>query len=180
MLERPARLRVEIRGLLNQTLAVLVTDGALYDFFRVEDRSRENGPVHAGLLWEWAGVALTPEQAVDVLLGAPAPAPGLALSASLIGDGGVRVDLLSPGGTLSQRYEFDATGRLRGAAVFAGDPVPLWEARFDGYEEVDGIAFAHEISLRFPSLETRAAVRFRSVEINPELPPDAFVLNIPG
>ena len=90
------------------------------------------------------------------------------------------MDRFSAGGALGQRYEFDAAGRLRAAAVFAGSPVPLWEAHFDGYEEVDGSAFAHEILLRFPALETRAAVHFRSVEINPDLPPDAFVLNIPG
>ncbi len=180
VLQRPARLRVEIRGLLDQTLAVLVTDGALYDFFRAGDRSRESGPVHPGLLWEWAGVALTPEQAVDLLLGAPAPPPGLALFASLAGDGGVQVDLFTPTGALNRRYSFDATGRLRTAAAFAGDAVPLWEARFDAYAEVGGSAFAHEILLRFPILETRAEVRFRSVELNPDLPPDVFVLKIPA
>ncbi len=180
VLERPARLRVEILGLLNQALAVLVTDGAVYDFFRVEDRARESGPVRPGLLWEWAGIALTPAQAVDLLLGAPAPAPGLAVSALGRGDGDVQVDLRAAGGALSQRYEFDAAGRLRGAAAFAGDAEPLWEARYDGYAEVGGSAFAHEISLRFPALGTRAEVRFRSVELNPDLPPDAFVLNIPA
>ena len=55
-LERPARLRVEILGLLNQTLAVLVTDNGRYDFFQVEDRALESGSVYPELLRDIAGV----------------------------------------------------------------------------------------------------------------------------
>jgi hypothetical protein len=37
VVERPSRLRVEIQGLLSQTLAVLVTDGPRYQLFRAQD-----------------------------------------------------------------------------------------------------------------------------------------------
>jgi len=50
VLERPARLRVEVLGLLDQTLAVLVTDGARYRLVRSQDRSVDQGPVYDALL----------------------------------------------------------------------------------------------------------------------------------
>ena len=53
-LERPARLRVEVLGLFDQTLAVLVTDGERYQFFRANDRTWESGPVGPDLLWTHA------------------------------------------------------------------------------------------------------------------------------
>ena len=66
--ERPASLRVEIQGLLNQTVAVLVTDGERFELFRADDRSYRSGPVEPDLLWRHAWLALTPQQAIDVLL----------------------------------------------------------------------------------------------------------------
>src|SRR5690606_24034801 len=63
LLERPARLRVEVLGLLDQRVAVLTTDGAEYRLYRAADRSLTGGPVHDALLWEVAGLAVTPAQA---------------------------------------------------------------------------------------------------------------------
>jgi hypothetical protein len=67
VVERPARLRVEVQGLLSQTLAVLVTDGPRYQLFRAENRSFESGDVHPGLLWQVASLALTPEEAIELV-----------------------------------------------------------------------------------------------------------------
>ncbi len=178
---RPARLRVEILGLLNQTVAVLVTDGTDFDLFRVGDGERRTGPVYENLLWEVAGIALTPEEAVHLLLGAPPPARDLVLTAAAqLPDGGVRLELAGASGVVSEHYEFDPQGRLRRAVRRVGPGGIGWDAAFDGYADVEGGSFPHEISLRFPSLERRAEVRFRNVELNPELPPDAFVLHLPG
>ena len=63
VLERPARLRVEVLGFLNQTVAVLTTDGERFELFRSGDRSYETGAVHPDLLWQEAHLALTPEEA---------------------------------------------------------------------------------------------------------------------
>jgi hypothetical protein len=57
--ERPARLRVEVIGLLNQRIAVLATDGEHYDLYRSENGAVESGEIRPGVLWEVAGVPLT-------------------------------------------------------------------------------------------------------------------------
>jgi hypothetical protein len=179
-LERPARLRVEILGLLNQTLAVLVTEGGRYQFFQVEDRRYESGPVYPGLLREVAGVPLTPGQAVDLLLGAPLPEAELGLTGSARqSDGAVVAIYTGPKGR-SQRFEFDPRGQLRRVETRSQAGSLVWEARFGDYEPVGERSFAHEIRLAFPRADTRARLRLRGVQLNPELAPEAFVLKVPG
>ncbi len=180
-LERPARLRVEILGLLNQTLAVLVTDNGRYDFFQVEDRALESGSVYPELLRDIAGVPLEPEQAVDLLLGAPLPEEGLSLRDSARHpDGAVVAHFANARDLRRQRFEFDPAGRLRRLETRAADGSMLWAASFDDYESVGDSAFAHEVALVFPGSDTRARVRLRDVVLNPPLAPEAFVLKVPG
>ena len=115
LVEQPARLRVEILGLLDQRVAVLTTDGAEYQLYRAEDRSLTGGPVHGGLLWEVAGLAVSPEQAVRLLLAAPELPPGARLVAGAqLAGGEVRLDLRVPGAEERVRIDFDPSGRLAG------------------------------------------------------------------
>ena len=48
LLERPSSLRVEVLGFLNQSLAVLVTNGERYEVYRAHDRSYVRDAVLAG------------------------------------------------------------------------------------------------------------------------------------
>jgi hypothetical protein len=181
VVERPSRLRVEVRGLFGETLGVLVTDGGAYDWFRAEDGTRESGPVYDGLLFDVAGVPLTPRETVELLLGVPVPEPGLVLRGSArLPDGAVVAELSDGAGSSGQRFEFDPDGRLRRVETHAGESGVVWDARFDAYSEVRGSAFAHELALAFPAFETSARVRMLEVELNPELTPDVFVLKVPG
>lgn len=191
VLERPSHLRVEIRGLFGETLGVLVTDGRRYDWFRADDGTRESGRVYDGLLFDVAGVPLTPREVVDLLLGAPLPQPGLVLRKSERSADGALVAAFEDGdGSFGQRFEFDAEGRLRrvetragrllGADADAEDGSVLWDVRYDDYDDVDGSPYAHDVALAFPAFDTHARVSMHQVELNPELAPDAFVLNVPG
>ena len=179
-LERPARLRVEIQGLLNQTIAVLVTDGARYELFRADDRSYHTGPVHPGLLWEQAHLDLTPEEAIDLLLGLPAPDASLVPVAAL-GDAAasVRLDLADAEGRVRRRARFDADGLLRRLEVFDAQGQPAWTAAFDGYAPVAGVDFAHQVTLDVASGGTHAEITLKDVQLNPELSPDIFRLRAP-
>jgi len=183
VLERPARLRVEIRGMLGETLGVLVTDGATYDLFRSDDHTRESGRVYPTLLWDVARIPLTATEAVDLLLGAPVPPPGYVLRDSGVArDGSVTAEYATHDGGAVQHFGFDGEGRLRSVEAVASagsERETLWDARFAGYDAVDGTAFAHEVDLRFPGLDTQARVRLRDVELNPDLTPDVFVLKVP-
>lgn len=179
-LERPARLRVEIQGLLAQTIAVLVTDGSRYELFRAEDRSYETGPVHPGLLWEQAHIDLTPEEAIDLLLGMPRPDPGLSLAAAFGDpDSSMRLDLADADGRVRWRARFDAAGLLRRLEVFDVDGDDLWTATFGDYADVDGTPFAHALTLDVVGGHTRAEITLSDVQLNPELSPDIFRLRAP-
>lgn len=180
VLERPARLRLEILGLFGQALAVLVTDGDRFQFFRADDRSIDSGRVHPGLLWNLAYLPLTPEEAVGLLLGLPTPDPALGpVGARLAPDGEVQIDLADATGTVVQRVAFDAEARLRWIEVRDTRGRPLWRAHFDEYERVDELPFAHRISFHSVDGDSRAVISFRDVELNPELPAGIFALR-PG
>ncbi len=177
VLERPARLRLELLGFLGQVLAVLVTDSERFQLFRVDDRSFESGRVHPGLLWNVATLALTPEEAVGLLLGLPMPDPTLGpVGSQLTRDGEIRIDLADPGGAVLQRVAFDSAARLRWLEVRDAEGRVAWQAHFDDYERVDDFPFAHRVSFDVVDGDSHAVIRFRDVEINPELPAGIFAL----
>jgi hypothetical protein len=177
VLERPARLRIEVLGFLNQTAAVIATDGERFEVFRSGDRSYEAGAVHPGLLWREAHLALTPEEAVEVLLGVPAPGSGLVPARAVDArEELIRMDLVDAEQRVRRRVAFDSTGRLREFEVLGDDGVVLWRARFDDYAPVDGVPFAHEIVLDVTAGVAHVEITLRDVELNPELPPDIFRL----
>jgi hypothetical protein len=180
VLERPARLRVEVQGFLHQTAAVITTDGERFEIFRIDDRSYETGRVHPALLWQEAHIALTPEEAVDVLLGAPALGAGLAPARAVdVGEGLIRMDLVDAERRVRRRVAFDRTARLREFEVVGDDGAVLWRARFDDYAAVDGVPFAHDIVLDVAAGATHVEISLRDVELNPALPPDIFRVRAP-
>ena len=68
------------------------------------------GGVSPGLLWEIAYLALTPEEAALVLLGAPPAEEGLApVAAFSVGDA-IRVDLADPDGRVRQQTGLEEWG----------------------------------------------------------------------
>ncbi len=179
VLERPARLRVDVLGLLNQTLAVLVTDGERFELFRVGDRSFESGEVHPDLLWQEAHIALTPAEAVELLLGAPRRDPSLVPVVALgTSEGSIRIDLADAEGSIRRRVGFDAEGRLRWIEA-VGDEEVEWRASFDRYKLVGDTHFAHAISLDVAAGRTHAEISLHDVELNPEISPDLFRLRPP-
>jgi hypothetical protein len=178
-LERPARLRVEVLGLLNQRIAVLATDGERYDLYRSESGAVESGEIRPSVLWEVAGVPLTPEEAVGVLLGAPRMRrpDGEITGAVESADAAVRFEVRG-----SDRHwsvlEFDAR-ELLSAYQVAGPEGPLFQVRYRDYREVTGTHFAHRVELDFPFSEVHAEVRFGQVQLNPSFPEDIFRLELP-
>jgi hypothetical protein len=178
-LERPARLRVEVLGLLNQRIAVLATDGERYDLYRSESGAVESGEIRPSVLWEVAGVPLTPEHLVGVLLGAPGTQlpEGEITGAVESADAVVRFEIRG-----SDLYwsvlEFDAQQLLSGYEL-AGPEGALFQVRYRDYREVAGAHFAHRVELDFPISEIHAEVRFRGVELNPVFPEGIFRLELP-
>ncbi len=180
LLERPASLRVEVLGVLNQRIAVLATDGERYDLYRAENGAVERGDVHPRVLLDVAGLPLIPEEAVALLLGGPREArdgwhPG---AAALLPDGSIRVHLDEARESVRRSFDFDGEGHLRRYRVHAPGGELLLDVRYQDLRPVADDVFAHQIDLDFPLLETRAQVSFREVELNPELPAELF--RLPG
>jgi hypothetical protein len=184
VLERPARLRLEVVGPFGQRVAVLATDGAHYDLYRAERPALESGEVHAGILFEVAGLALTPEEAVLLALGVPLfPSEGApaAEGAAALPDGGLRLRLEAPGGAaegLQRTLDFDAAGHLSRYALEERGGALVFEARYGDYRDVGGSAFAHAIAVELPATQTRAEIEFQWVELNPRLSDDLFRLEL--
>jgi outer membrane lipoprotein-sorting protein len=177
ILERPSRLRVEILGFLNQSLAVIATDGEGFEVYRADDQSYQTGEVDDDLLWREAGIDLSPAEAVAVLLGIPIseplPAPAGAVRDE---DGRIRIDLADAGGSPVQRVTFDSAGQLRTFEFLDGSGAVVWAAQFDAYRDVGGSPFAHSVEVDVRSGMTHAEISFRNVELNPDLPPEMFRL----
>jgi hypothetical protein len=173
--ERPSRLRIEVLGLFDQSLAVLTTDGERFELFRSADLHFEEGALRPELLWEQAQIALRPEEAIPLLLGVPPPEPGLVpVRAQGAKDGTVRVALAAPGGPERRRLDFDGEGRLRRIEALAPDGETEWIAGFGDYAAVGDVPFAHSIRLWVAAGETLVTIRLRDVELNPELPPGVW------
>lgn len=178
VVRRPAQLRVEVLGFLNQTVAVVVTDGERFEVFRAQDRDYRSGEVGPTLLWDEAGIALTPGEAIGVLLGAPLGDPAWRPSGALREvDDALRVDWADADGALRQRVGFAADGTVASVERFAASGEPLWRARFDDYRDVGGSALAHAIALETGA--TTASIALSGVELNPPLDDDIFHLERP-
>ena len=175
VLERPARLRVEVLGLLDQTLAVLVTDGARYQLVRSRGPlDRRRAPSTTRCSARWPGIALTPEQAVGVLLGAPLRARARVSSAPRsCRTAGMRLEVRRDGALEREQLDCDAAGNVQRWALLGAGGELLLEARYGDRRTLGGVAFAHEVELR--DLRTDASVRiaWSRVELDPVLPPES-------
>ncbi|MAE93919.1 MAG: hypothetical protein CL910_04600 [Deltaproteobacteria bacterium] len=175
LLERPARLRLEILGLMGQRVAVLASDGTAYDLYRAETGQVESGPVHPGLLGEVAGVPLAPGDLVTLLLGIPPrglPEPTFATRGS---DGRLALEWRFEDGA-AQTALLDASGHL--VALRLADAAGI-EQVAAGYGDHAGPEdFAETVRLSFGPSGLRAEVAFAGVELDPDLAPGLFRLQL--
>ncbi len=172
VLERPARIRLEVMGLVGQRVAVLATDGERFDLFRAETGQVESGVVHPGLLGEVAGVPLAPEELVALLLGGLA-VPGEAPQEARRGADG-RLALAWP----TLRAVLDAEGRLRALQLRDAAGGELVDVAYADHRPAGTGSFAHQVELDFGSRGLRAEVEFRQVELDPVLPEGLFRLEL--
>ena len=170
LVERDAKLRIEVVGLLNQRVLVLASDGVEYDVYRAETGKIESGPVDAGVLWRVARIPLLPSEAVGLLLAAPALLDELP-QAETNARGMLR--LVWP----DRSVTFDAQGSLTQARVLSplnGEELAF--ARYADWRDAGGAPFPHRIELEFGSYRGSALLELREAELNPTLDPSWFRL----
>lgn len=175
LLERPDRLRLEILGLVGQRVAVLASDGTTYDLYRAETGQVETGPVHPGLLSEVAGVPLAPGDLVTLLLGVPPrglPEPQLVTRGS---DGRLAFQWHFDDG-VGQTAILDAAGQLVALRLTDGAGIEQVAAIYEDHTGPEG--FARTVRLVFAPAGLTAEVAFSGVELDPELEPGLFRLQL--
>jgi len=184
-LSRPANLRVEVLGFLDTAIAVLVIDGERYALLESTSRRFDEGPVYDGLLWDAARMDLSPEEAVEVILGALVLDPAWTRSGAWAVEDRVRVAFVDAANQPRRILEFGADGALQSSTQLGADGETVWEAEYDDYVALGGpdsmapeaALFARSIAV---SSETgRAEITLRNVELNPTLPADLFRLGAP-
>lgn len=182
VVQRPARLRIEVLALFDQVAGVVATDGVDYGFIDLTSGARDTGPVDDGLLWRTARIDLSPADAVALLLGTPRIDPAARVVAARIRqDGTIGVETRGEPAGPVRWFEFDAAGRVARAGLRAADGRAVWTVRFGDWRDVSGRPFAHRADLVFPRVEAEVSVVFHSVEFDPPLAPGLFVLHVaPG
>jgi hypothetical protein len=168
LIERPSRLRLETLNLLGQTQAVLVTNGERFGFY--DGGEFEAGPVEPGLLRERLGLDLRPDEAVRVLLAAPAltrEPPEMVYA-----QGADRIVQFP-----RQRVRFAADGDLRAVESLDERGEVRWVAEYHGWRDVDGGRYPFVMQLRFPGSRVHAELELDSVELNPALAAELFTLS---
>ena len=116
---------------------------------RAESRHFERGPLTPDLLWRVAGLALRPDEVVDVVLGGPLLAPDLALRARLRRRRTAACGSSSRARTArAAALELRRRGQLRELDGARARRARRGRARFDDYAPVAGAALAHRVSHR--------------------------------
>lgn len=157
--QRPASLRIEVFGLMNQVVSLLVTDGENFSTYDASRNTFERGAVQPQLLRSTTGVDLLPQEVVQLVLAAPElPLARQIEVAQRLRDGGLALVIRSlpddsttdatrgstrsavrdfgdteEGGEWRRRFEFDAALRLMRASALTQAGEPIWEAAFSDF-----------------------------------------------
>ena len=184
--ERPARLRFEVLGLFDQLAAVIVTDGSHYQVYDARNHDLEEGLVDPQLLWRVARVDLEPSEAVDLILGAPRPDPGLSAGeARAYLEGEIGVHRVDAAGVLREGYRFDGAGQLAEMTLYDANGQRVWHAAFSDYRPVAApggadVPFAHDVKLVFPRVDAKVRLVFKQIVLADRLPDALFELQLPA
>ncbi|MHB8418051.1 MAG: hypothetical protein ACYDCL_08235 [Myxococcales bacterium] len=166
--QKPASLRVEVDGFFGNPIALLATDGRQVEILRVDQGLFAQGAATAENLARLLPAALSPEEAVGLLLADPPRLPTL---------GPLRVEparrayalALLGGGEVQTLYLDTETLALVGASL-AGS----YEARFEDLAPLAGVPFPRRIHLTAAGKEVE--VRYKDAQLGVPLEPSMFEL----
>jgi len=177
VVERPARLRVEVLSAFGALLVFTVDDGQLRAYASSQD-TVFTGAASPENLARYAGVGLAPDQLVDLLLGTPpTPAGGRGDVAADPGTGWIALTEPMVGGT---RVTWFTAARVPVAVEDRDDGGDvLWRASFDAHEDHGGVPLPTRITLEAPPLGRAVDIALTDLDVNPRLDAGAFVVRVP-
>jgi hypothetical protein len=126
------------------------------------------------VLEEVAGLPLTPEAAVRLLLATPLAPDTPAESVQQDAAGALRLSWPD------QTLEFDGEGHLAALAFHPSEHGvrSVLYARWSDWRALDSAAFPHRLELELPEAKTRWKLEYREVELDPALDPALFRLGL--
>lgn len=198
MLARPDRVRFDAMTQFGPA-AVLTSDGTTFSLADLRENRFFTGPTCAENIALLVGIPMEGEELAGLLLG---QTPTLAGDSEVICEAGRYVVTVTAADGRRERLEYavregdeaaapDAQHlRLLRAERFDGDDL-TWRVSYDDYRVVEdpadvasprrGVALPFRIRFEHPEQGIDTLVRVRSLELNSELPEDAFVQEVrPG
>lgn len=182
--QRPSSLRVDTTAFGN-TVSALATDGQTFAMADMRQSTFFRGPAEPCVAAQLLGIPLEAGEVVALMAGGP---PLLQGNPRIRWDDGhYVVDIAGQNGR-SESVTMEITDAERQSArPDQQHPRPtravLRDARgeravltFEDYRDVNGVAFPYRVRVVMERDNVDLQVRYDEVEINPDLPPDAFAL----
>jgi outer membrane lipoprotein-sorting protein len=175
--QRPGSLRLEVDGFFNNAVAILASDGRQMELARLDKGTFARGPASPENLGRLFPVSWPPEAVVGLVLADP---PRLSPETTSVrmdeAHQAYALELSAP--PQKQTFYFEAeTLTLVGCTQSGFGPYEVW---FQDREPIGGVDFPHRIDFHAPAAAISVQLRYREVELNPQLDPDVFVLAPPG
>jgi len=177
-LEAPDRVRVDAMSPADTPLAILTADENRFALTDVGQGVYYTGPPSACNVARLLGIPMSPRSVLGILTGSP-PLIDTGDRSVTWNMKGYHLLTLRGDGDLLQRVQI-VSGELGTTAlrsvVWSGDAI-LWDLRFQHRAPVGpgGPALPRTIRIAMPQDERAVEVTYRDIEVNVEIPDDAFV-----
>jgi hypothetical protein len=179
--EADGRLRFEALTPLDTAAASLASDGETFSLLDVRERVYYTGPAEPCNIARLLQIPMEGRDVATILLGGT---PLIAHSRARLDwddDGFYVLNLTGTDEGVRQRVEIAADRRrldvLR-SVVKRGDDV-VWELEHEDLTRVSGIPFPKKIHFVNPREDADVLVQYQQIELNPELPDDAWTIPAP-
>lgn len=177
--ERPGRLHMEALSPFDMPVAVLTSDGDRFQLYSLQEGVFYHGPATPENLARIIPLPLSPTDLVEVLLGG---APLLPDAGRVRWDGrtGQYVFTLTDasGHVQELRLAPDTLDVLSSRVETPGGKL-LYSLQFEDHEFSDGVRLPRRLRFEMPSREVEVELRWKDVEVNARIPPEAYTQEPP-
>ena len=182
-LQQPNRVRFDVMTAVGPA-AVLTSDGERFQLSDLREGTFLEGETCPANIGRLLGISIAPEEVLLLLTGDTLVIEGAAQSmqcregfyvVTLDGEDGGRQEIAYS----IPEEDFDKPAAdqrltLRRSTQFSADGAKLWEATYEEYADVDGRAFPMKVRFVDEVNGADTEVRVKSVDVDPDVPPDAF------
>ena len=180
--ERDARLRFDALTPADTTAATLTSDGERFALLDARENRFYSGPAEPCNIARLLRIPLDGRDIVEILLGGtPLVGPAASARVSWDDDGFYVLRLASPDGRLRQEVHVSGErDRLDVLSSVVRDRRGTWfEVGYEDHIRIAGVRLPKRIHFEMPRQDADVLVRYDDVEVNVEIPPDAFVQAAP-